>query len=370
MRSTRLSDHSPARSTPALSTLARSWARTSAAPLIGALALSLAATMAAPPARAADPPAQALPEEATPAAIESVLHSVVRVRSYVPPEADSAKRLGSEREGQGIVVGDGGLIVTVSYLITEAMSVEIVDEQGRTRSASVVGFSNETGLGILRAPAMAERTPVPLGDSGALKTGTAAIVAGAGGLANAIPAVVVSRRPFAGSWEYLLEQAIYTAPAHSDWGGAALVSSQGKLLGVGSLLTDQARRDGEKMTGNVFIPVDLLRPMLDEVAATGRITPQPHPWLGLNAREHPGGLMVGRLSAHSPADAAGIRRGDLVTAVSGRPVDDLADFYRRVWAIGAPGVDVPLTVMRDGRSFTVKVRSASRYQFLAKERTY
>jgi S1-C subfamily serine protease len=135
-------------------------------------------------------------------------------------------------------------------------------------------------------------------------------------------------------------------------------------------MTGQARRGGEKMAGNVFIPVDILRPMLDEVAATGTVKPQPHPWLGLNPHEHPGGLIVGRLSTKSPAIAAGIRRGDLVTALGGRPVDDLADFYRRMWAMGAPGIDVPLTILRDGRSFTVKVRSASRYQFLAKEKTY
>lgn len=343
----------------------RSSARAVAAVVVAALCFALPPSMSA--VRADAPEAS---PESDPAALESVLRSIVRVRSYVPPEADSAKRLGSEREGNGIVIGKGGLIATVSYLVTEAMSVEIVDEEGRTRSASVIGFSNESGLAILRAPAMADRMPLPLGDSAGLAARTPVIVSGAGGLSNAIPAVVVSRRPFAGSWEYLLERAIYTAPAHPDWGGAALISSQGTLLGIGSLRTGQARRDGEKMAGNVFIPIDLLRPMLDEVAATGTVKPQPHPWLGLNARQHPGGLMVGRLSSNSPAIAAGIQRGDLVTALGGRPVDDLADFYRRVWAMGAPGIDVPLTVLRDGRSFTVKVRSASRYQFLAKEKTY
>jgi S1-C subfamily serine protease len=337
---------------------------------MGALLITLPSTWLGTRAAAADAPISSDSSEADPAALERVLHSVVRVRSYVPPEADSAKRLGSEREGNGVVVGEGGLIVTVSYLVTEAMSVEIVDEGGRTLSASVVGFSNESGLAILRSPSMADRNPVPLGDSAALAERTPVIVSGAGGLSNAIPAVVVSRRPFAGSWEYLLERAIYTAPAHPDWGGAALISAQGTLLGVGSLMTGQARRGGEKMAGNVFIPVDILRPMLDEVAATGTVKPQPHPWLGLNPHEHPGGLIVGRLSTKSPAIAAGIRRGDLVTALGGRPVDDLADFYRRMWAMGAPGIDVPLTILRDGRSFTVKVRSASRYQFLAKEKTY
>lgn len=302
--------------------------------------------------------------------LADMLRSVVKVHAYAPPETNSAKRLGSERTGNGIVVGPGGLVVTIGYLITESMSVEIIDERGRTRAASVVGYDAETGLGLLRAPGLSELSPLPLGDSANLKSDTPVAVAAAGGIRNTIPAVVVSRRPFAGSWEYLLESAIYTAPAHPDWSGAALISTDGKLLGIGSLMTGQARRDGQKLEGNVFVPVDLLRPMLDEIAATGKVTPQPHPWLGLNAREHPGGLMVGRLSASSPAQAAGLRPNDLITAVAGRPVDDLADFYRRVWAMGSPGIDVPLTVMRDGRSFNVKVRSASRYQFLAKERTY
>jgi S1-C subfamily serine protease len=306
----------------------------------------------------------------TPAALDNLLRSVVRIHTFVPNDADSARRLGTEREGHGIVVGANGLIVTIGYLINEAMSVEILDDQHRTRSATVIGYDSETGLGLIRAPSLAALQPLPLGDSTGLTSGTPVLVAGAGGSSHAIPAVVVSRRAFAGSWEYLLEHAIYTAPAHPDWGGAALISSDGKLLGIGSLLVGQARREGERMAGNVFVPVDLLRPMLDELAAKGKITTKPHPWLGLNATAHPGGLLVGRLSRNSPAQAAGVQRGDLVTGVAGRPVEDLAEFYRRVWAMGSPGVDVPLTILRDGRTFTIRVRSADRYQFLAKEKTY
>jgi S1-C subfamily serine protease len=324
-----------------------------------AAALALSGT-----AHAADPtPPPSFPK------LAEMLRSVVKVRAFALPDAESAKRLGTERTGNGIVVGPGGLIVTIGYLITESMSVEIVDERGRTRAASVIGYDAETGLGLLRAPALSALPPLPLGNSTGLKSETPVAVAAAGGTEDTIPAVVVSRRPFAGSWEYLLEAAIYTAPAHPDWSGAALISTDGKLLGIGSLLTAQARRDGEKLTGNVFVPVDL-RPLLAEIAETGKVTPRPHPWLGLNATAHPGGLVIGRLSARSPAQAAGLERGDLVTAVGGRPVDNLADFYRRMWAMGSPGIDVPLTVVRDGRSFSVKVRSASRYQFLAKEKTY
>jgi S1-C subfamily serine protease len=340
----------------------RNFLRSAVAMFVIAAALGMFSPGAAVAADATPPPP--FPE------LADMLRSVVKVHAYAPPETDSAKRLGSERNGNGIVVAPGGLVVTIGYLITESMSVEIIDERGRTRAASVVGYDAETGLGLLRAPGLSTLPPLPLGDSANLASDTPVAVAAAGGTQNMLPAVVVSRRPFAGSWEYLLEHAIYTAPAHPDWSGAALIATDGRLLGIGSLMTGQARHDGERLDGNVFVPVDLLRPMLDEIAATGRVTPQPHPWLGLNAREHPGGLIVGRLSPSSPAQAAGLRRGDLVTAVAGRPVDDLADFYRRVWAMGSPGIDVPLTVMRDGRSFSIKVRSASRYQFLAKEKTY
>jgi S1-C subfamily serine protease len=331
--------------------------------LICAAAIAAALVAIAETARAADRPA-------APAALDNLLRSVVRVHAYVPNDADSARRLGAEREGHGIVVGANGLIVTVGYLINEAMSVEILDDQHRTRSATVVGYDSETGLGLLRVPSLAGLAPLPLGDSTGLSSGTPVVVAGAGGTSRAIPAVVVSRRAFAGSWEYLLEHAIYTAPAHPDWGGAALISSDGKLLGIGSLMVGEARRQGERMSGNVFVPVDLLLPMLDELAATGKVTPKPHPWLGLNATAHPGGLLVGRLSRKSPAQAAGVQRGDLVTGIAGRPVEDLAEFYRRVWAMGSPGIDVPLTILRDGRTFTIRVRSADRYQFLVKEKTY
>lgn len=309
-------------------------------------------------------------DETPPPQLEHLLRSVVKIRTFVPPEADSAHRLGSEREGNGIVVGDGGLIVTVSYLVLESMSAEIVGDKGRTLSATVIGVDNETGLGFLRAKGAAKLAPVPLGDSTALTADTPVVVAGSGGPEKAIPAVVVSRRPFAGSWEYLLDRAIYTAPAYADWSGAALISADGKLLGVGSLMVRNARRDGERMRGNVFIPSDILRPILANVAATGHVTPHPHPWLGLNAIDHPGGLLVGHLSDHSPAEAAGVKRGDLVVGLAGRPVTDLIDFYHRVWAMGGPGVDVPLTILRDGRDFDVRVRSADRYRFLSKEPTF
>jgi S1-C subfamily serine protease len=302
--------------------------------------------------------------------LADLLRSVVKVRAYALSDSDSAKRLGAERNGNGVVVGSGGLVVTIGYLVTESESVEIVDENGRTKSALVVGYDAESGLALLKVPAMAGAKPIPLGNSKDLKSNTPVAVAGSGGTANAIPAVVVSRRTFAGSWEYLLDDAIYTAPPYTDWSGAALLSTDGKLLGIGSLLVNQARRDGERLGGNVFVPVDLLQPLLDQVAATGKVTPQPHPWLGLNASPHPGGLVIGRLSERSPATAAGLQRGDLVTALADKPVEDLADFYRRVWSMGAPGINVPLTVVRNGRSFDVEVRSANRYQFLAKEKTY
>lgn len=302
--------------------------------------------------------------------LSDMLRSVVKVHAYALPEAESARRLGMERSGNGIVVGDGGLVVTVGYLVTETESVEIIDENHRTNSAIVVGYDAESGLALLKVPGLSKLKPIPLGNSRNLKADTPVAVSGAGGIDNTIPAVVVSRRPFAGSWEYLLDDAIYTAPAHADWSGAALISTDGKLLGIGALYVNRARSDSERLHGNVFVPVDLLQPLIAQVAANGKVTPKPHPWLGLNPTPHPGGLIVGRLSQHSPAAAAGLKRGDMVVALADKPVDDLADFYRRVWAMGAPGIDVPLTIVREGRSFDVQVRSANRYQFLAKEPTY
>lgn len=290
------------------------------------------------------------------AALARMAQSIVKLQAYVPPEARSAQRLGTKREGSGIVVGSEGLIVTIGYLINEAMAVEIVDSDGKPHQASVVGFDQASGLGLVRLNDKAALPVLELGDSAALSERQPVIVAAAGGADSVQPALVVSRREFAASWEYLLERAIYTSPPLTAFGGAALIGGDGRLLGIGSLILPSVVPNQE-LPGNVFVPVDLLAPLLKDIAATGKPHGAERPWLGMNVDELQGGtLIVSNVSRDGPAGKAGVRRGDVVLSIGATRFENLADFYRRVWGLGKPGVEVPLELMqRDGfRHLTIK----------------
>jgi len=348
-----------------------------------AAALSLAAILCLfptlPPAAAAQdnappPPPQ---REAVPRA-ERILDSVVRLRAQIPAEARTASYLGTEREGSGVVIDDDGLVVTIGYLITEAMGVEIVPNRGKPVRGAVVGFDNESGLGVVRALEPLDVKPLPLGHAAALRERQPVLVASFGGPDAAQPAVVVGRHEFAGYWEYLLDDAIFTVPAHPNWGGAALIGGDGKLLGIGSL-TVRASAAGEDSDpgngaapGNMFVPIDRLQPILGDLLALGRPGTPQHPWLGVNCQELFGHVVVVRVSPDGPAEQAGLSRGDTIQAVAGTPVRTLPEFYRTLWRRGDAGVEVPLTVGRGhgGDTREVTVKSIDRYKYLKLGTTY
>ena len=335
----------------------------------GALALICLAGLAAHPPLAVAQADLSL-SRPTDAAIAKLSQSIVKLQAFVPPEARSASRLGTKREGSGVVVDNNGLIVTVGYLISDAMAIEITDHAGRHHRANVVAFDQASGLGLVRLTEPTKLPALPLGDSTALRERHPVIVAAAGGAEQVQPALVVSRREFAGSWEYLLDRAIYTAPPLAQFGGAALIGGDGKLLGIGSLILE-AVLPNQALPGNVFVPVDLLVPLLRDVANGGKPRTVARPWLGMNADETQGGmLIVGNVTRDGPARKAGIERGDVLLSVAGQRIRGLADFYRKVWGLGAPGVDVRLDVMqRDGfRGITVK--SDDRARFMKLEQTY
>lgn len=355
------------------------WSRIGAGRLLGfasGLALGVACLGNLAPAQAqrfGEPAPQILPQpEAKPteAALARMLQSIVKLQAFVPPEARSASRLGTKREGSGVVIDNSGLIVTVGYLISEAMAIEITDHMGKSHQASVVGFDQESGFGLVRLNSMAGLPAMELGDSAALTERQPVIVAASGGAASVQPALVVSRREFAGSWEYLLERAIYTSPPSPQFGGAALIGGDGKLLGIGSLNL-QSVLPNQALPGNVFVPIDLLSPMLADIAATGKPRADKRPWLGMNADELQGGmLVVGNVSRDGPASKAGIQRGDVVIGLGTAPVKGLSDFYRRVWALGGPGVDVQLDIMQKDGFRRLTIKSADRARYLTQQPTY
>jgi S1-C subfamily serine protease len=312
--------------------------------------------------------AAALPSAAQPASVADVLNSVVGVRAQVPEDARTANSLGTTREGSGIVIGADGLVLTIGYLILEATSTEIVGADGHAVPADIVGYDHNTGFGLLRAGEPLDLKPVEFGDSSALSQGDIVLAVSFGGNRPVVATRVVSRRPFAGYWEYLLESAIFTSPPHFQYGGAALIGEDGRLLGIGSLMVNDAVQEPAPVPGNMFVPIDTLKPILQELVDNARPSKASHPWLGLYTDEAEGRVFVTRTAANGPAEKAGIKAGDIVIGVGGKRVSGMADFFRKVWAVGDAGVEVPIDVLpRNTEDFTIErvmIRSRDRYHWL------
>jgi serine protease Do len=310
-----------------------------------------------------------LPAHAQPA--DDVLATVVRIDVKVPATARSAATLGTERRGHGVVIRDDGLIVTIGYLVQEASEIEVTGPSGKPISATLVGYDYESGFGLVRTAIPIAVKPIELGDSSELAERQQVLVATYGGYKGATAAMVVSRRTFAGYWEYLLENAIFTAPPIPEFGGAALFGGDGRLVGIGSLYVGDAYRGGDRtIPGNMFVPIDRLKPILDEMVKHGRPQAPPKPWLGLTSEEHRGRVFIVRVAPDSPAAKIGLKSGDLVLSVAGEPVNGLESFYRRIFAVGPAGTTVPLKVLHDHDIVEFKVPSADRYRYIRTGPTY
>lgn len=301
---------------------------------------------------------------------EDLLSSVVRIKTYINPDGRTVDNLGAERDGSGIVIDDAGLVLTIGYLMVEAHAAEAITNDGRRIPLTVVGYDNDTGFGLLKAVAPLKVRSMPFGKSADLKVGDPVLAASFGGRDGIAPAFVVSRREFAGSWEYLIDGAIYTAPAHSHWSGAALITREGKLVGVGSLIVGDAPGNGGGTAGNMYVPTDLLMPILADLIANGAVSGSPKPWIGLNTQPSEGGLLISRVTPYSPAEKAGLRRGDLITNVAGETPKTLPDFYRKLWSLGSAGATVPLDVEREGKSQHFDVQSINRMEHLKLKSTF
>jgi serine protease Do len=302
--------------------------------------------------------------------IEELAAAVVRIKTHINPEGRTIEGLGREREGSGVLIDSDGLVLTIGYLMVEAYAAEIVTNEGRTVPASVVGYDHESGFGLLRTLEPLKLKPMPLGKSSEVKERDPVLVASFGGAAMVAPAYIVAKREFAGSWEYMLDDALFTSPPHPAWSGAALIDRAGKLVGIGSLIVGDAVGGGDKTPGNMFVPIDRLPPILADLIASGRIPGPGRPWLGLNAEELRGRLFVSRVTPGGPADKAGVKRGDVIVGVKGEPPKNLADFYRKVWAQGAAGVSVPVEVLQDSEVRRVEIKSINRLDHLKLKSTF
>ena len=295
--------------------------------------------------------------------LEAALTSMVGLRAIIPADAFTAETLGTERTGNGVLIREG-VVLTIGYLITEAETIWLHLADGRAVSGHVLAYDQETGFGLVQALARLNLPALPVGQSKAAKVDDSVVVAGAGGRKHSVVARIAAKQEFAGNWEYVLDEAIFTAPAHPFWGGTAMIGRAGELLGIGSLQVQQVRESGTPEPLNMIVPIDILKPILEDLLTLGRPNRPPRPWLGLNATEVEDKVVVARISNSAPAKRANLRTGDVVLAVAGDQVKDLAGFFRKVWSLGKAGVEVPMTIYRDGRTFEVRVASGDRNRFL------
>jgi S1-C subfamily serine protease len=302
--------------------------------------------------------------------LEELISAVVKIKAHINPEGRTVQGLGRDREGSGVLIDADGLILTIGYLMVEAYAAEVITNDGRTIPASIVGYDHETGFGLLRTIEPLKIKPLTFGKAADVKEKDVVVVASGGGATMVMPVQVVGKREFVGNWEYLLDEAIYTAPAHPAWSGAALISREGKLIGVGSLIIGDAAGTKEHNPGNVFVPIDRLAPILGDLLSEGRPSGPGRPWLGMNADETHGRLMVGRVTPGGPADKAGIQRGDVIVSVNGEATTSLPDFYRKIWSKGSAGAVIGLDVRHNNTMQHVDIQSINRLDHLKLKSTF
>ena len=294
--------------------------------------------------------------------LDRALSAVVGLHAIIPPDAFSAETLGTERAGNGVVIDDG-LVLTIGYLITEAESVWLHLNDGRVVEGHVLGFDFASGLGLVQVLGSLDIEPLPLGSSSTTELGDQVVVGGAGGRSRSVASEIIAKQEFAGYWEYLLDEAIFTHPAHPNWGGTAMISAKGELIGIGSLQLER-ERDSKSEHVNMIVPIDLLKPVIDDLRKFGRVNKPARPWLGMYSTEIDDRVVVIGVSNNGPAARAELKAGDVILGVNGDKVTGQTDFYRKLWALGPAGVDVPLTVHHEGVTFDVTLASTDRTKLL------
>jgi S1-C subfamily serine protease len=296
-------------------------------------------------------------------AAEKTLDAIVEIRISVPENARTAERFGTNRVASGVVIDEIGHILTIGFQTIEAEKVEIVGKDRKTVKATVVAYDRNTGLGLLRATSPLQVKPIPLGSSSEVKKGDPVLAVSYGSGEAVHGVIVVARKEFAGPWEYLLDSAIFTAPPIDRFSGAALINSDSHLVGIGYLFS-QFKIEGQVVVPtNMFVPIDVLKPILSDLKLSGSSKLPPRPWLGVRTQELHGHLFVERVTSDSPSEKAGIKTGDIILSVNNQDVHGMADFYKKVWALGNAGVDVPLRILQGIQIREIVVHSTDRSQY-------
>jgi S1-C subfamily serine protease len=296
--------------------------------------------------------------------LDRALNAVVSLKSYVPQDAFTANTLGTERAGSAVMIRDSGLFVTIGYLITEAETIWIYTNDGQAVQGHALAVDQETGFGLVQALGRVNLPHLELGDSDRLKVGDQVVFSAGGGSHHTIETRVVGRQEFAGYWEYALDDALFTAPAHPFWGGCGLIGNDGKLMGIGSLILQQGDGRGRRLDMNMVVPIGHLTPILKDLLTFGRVNRPARPWLGLYATESEDSIVVGGLTNGGPAEKAGLQVGDRIVSVNDDDVPDLIGLWRRVWSSGSAGAEVRMHIRREGQDRRIGVRSQARSSFL------
>jgi S1-C subfamily serine protease len=300
--------------------------------------------------------------------LDRTLTAMVGLHTLVPGDAYSAETLGTERTGNGVVI-DNGLVLTVNYLMTEAETIWLHLGDGRVVQGTPLAVDTESGFGLVQALGTLDVEPIKLGTSAAAQVGDRVVVGGVGGRTRSVAGSIAGKQEFAGYWEYALDEAIFTYPSHPNWGGAGLIGADGKLIGVGSLQIERVR-EGRTEHLNMVVPIDLFKPIVGDLRKFGRLNKPARPWLGVSSMEVDDKIVVYRVSARGPAARAELKPNDVILAVNGEPLKSQIDFYRKLWALGPAGVDVTLTLHRDGDTFDVTITSIDRSRLQKRPRLH
>lgn len=310
------------------------------------------------------------PTPLSPAAVSQMMEAVSRARTSVvgirvqaTDGARSAETLGEQRVGSGVVIGPDGLILTIGYLLLEAQQIDIITHDNKTWPAATVAYDIATGFGLVRPLLPLQGlVPVSMGSLNDLKKGEPLLAAtgatGKGDNGGLSVTELVSQRAFSGTWEYHIDTALFTSPpvaaGRGNHSGAPLFNVRGELIGIGSLLVMDAAGENKRLPGNMFVPTDLLKPVLAELQQSGSSAQSHRPWLGLTSSDQGGKVRILRVSQDSPAEEAGLEPGHVVVAVDGVDVSTLEGFYKKLWARATPSDTVRLSV-RVGDNEDVKV---------------
>jgi serine protease Do len=320
-----------------------------------------------PPADAASPrQAEAVSPQVQ--ALQRAGDAVVALRVTATEGATSADSLGMRRSGSGVVIGPDGLILTIGYLLLEAETIEVITQDDRTLPARQVAYDLATGFGLLR-PLVPLRgvEPVPMAGVAGLTPGEPLLVATGSSSGTEVGFTrLIAMRPFSGYWEYHIESALFTSPPVANHSGAPLFNRNGELVGVGSLFVLEAAGADRTLPGNMFVPVELLRPVLAEMQSTGSTRASIRPWLGLSSSERDGHVLIVRVDRQGPALAAGLQPGDVVLEVDGIEVATLEAFYKQLWKRPAPDAEVELTVQQGSETRKIRIQAMDRMRTLRK----